>query len=157
MYYSTKYSSPIGQMLIIGDEKAICGVYFFNQKNFPSYMDYIENDDLTIFHDVKGWFNDYFNGLNPEINFKLKPKGSTFQLKVWKILSKIPYGETVTYGEIASEISPKMSPQAVGGAVSHNPIAVLIPCHRVVGANGKLTGYAAGLDKKVKLLKLESD
>lgn len=157
MYYSTKYSSPIGQMLIISDGKVICGLYFFNQKNFPSSMDYIENDDLTIFHDVKRWFNDYFNGLNPEINFKLKPKGSAFRLKVWKILSNIPYGETVTYGEIASEISPKMSPQAVGGAVSHNPIAVLIPCHRVVGANGKLIGYAAGLDKKIKLLKLESD
>jgi methylated-DNA-[protein]-cysteine S-methyltransferase len=93
--------------------------------------------------------------LNPKINFKLNPQGTEFRLKVWRILSRISYGETLTYGEIASMISGTMSAQAVGGAVGHNPIAILIPCHRVLGANGKLTGYAAGLDKKIELLKLE--
>ena len=144
-------------MLIISDGQAICGVWFYGQKHFPSLDDLTEKDDLTIFKRAKKWFDDYFSGLNPKIDFKLKPQGSDFRIRVWKILCEIPYGETLTYGEIASMISETMSAQAVGGAVGHNPIAVLIPCHRVLGANGKLTGYAAGIDKKIELLKLESD
>lgn len=156
MYYSTDYSSPIGEMLIVSDGEAICGVWFYNQKFFKNGItDAIENDDLPIFKKVKKWFDDYFNGKNPEINFKLNPLGSEFRLEVWKILSQIPYGETLTYGEIASEISNTMSAQAVGGAVGQNPISILIPCHRVLGADGKLTGYAGGLDKKIELLRLE--
>ena len=155
MLYSTDYSSPLGGMLIVSDGEAICGVWFYGQKHFPSFENLIEKDDLTIFSDVKDWFDDYFDGLNPEIDFKLKPQGSKFRIKVWRILSEIPYGETLTYGEIASKISPTMSAQAVGGAVGHNPIAILIPCHRVLGADGKLTGYAAGIDRKIKLLELE--
>lgn len=157
MFYSTDYFSPIGKMLIISDGQAICGVWFYGQKHFPSLDDLTEKDDLTIFKRAKKWFDDYFSGLNPKIDFKLKPQGSDFRIRVWKILCEIPYGETLTYGEIASMISETMSAQAVGGAVGHNPIAVLIPCHRVLGANGKLTGYAAGIDKKIELLKLESD
>jgi methylated-DNA-[protein]-cysteine S-methyltransferase len=157
MYFSTDYSSPIGEMLIASDGEAICGVWFYGQKHFPSTDNLTEDDGLDIFRDARKWLDDYFNCLNPEINFKLKPDGSEFRLKVWKILSRIPYGETRTYGEIAREISPKMSAQAVGGAVGHNPIAVLIPCHRVVGTDGKLTGYAAGIDRKIELLKLESE
>ena len=155
MLYSTDYSSPLGGMLIVSDGEAICGVWFYGQKHFPSFENLINNDDLAIFREVKDWFDDYFDGLNPEIDFKLKPQGSEFRLKVWRILSEIPYGETLTYGEIASKISPTMSAQAVGGAVGHNPIAILIPCHRVLGADGKLTGYAAGIDRKIKLLELE--
>lgn len=155
MYYSTKYSSPLGEMLIVSDGEAICGVWFYGQKHFPLFENLTENDDLAIFRDVKDWFDDYFDGLNPEIDFKLKPQGSEFRLKVWRILSEIPYGETLTYGEIASRLSPTMSAQAVGGAVGHNPLAILIPCHRVLGADGKLTGYAAGIDRKIKLLELE--
>ena len=155
MLYSTDYSSPLGGMLIVSDGEAICGVWFYGQKHFPSFENLIEKDDLAIFSDVKDWFDDYFDGLNPEIDFKLKPQGSKFRIKVWRILSEIPYGETLTYGEIASKISPTMSAQAVGGAVGHNPIAILIPCHRVLGADGKLTGYAAGIDRKIKLLELE--
>lgn len=154
MYYTT-YASPIGEMLIAGDGESICRVSFCGQKHLPSFDDFIRNDDLTIFKDVKKWFDDYFSGLNPKINFKLNPQGTEFRLKVWRILSGISYGETLTYGEIASMISETMSAQAVGGAVGHNPIAIMIPCHRVLGANGKLTGYAAGLDKKIELLKLE--
>ena len=155
MLYSTDYSSPLGEMLIASDGEAICGVWFYGQKHFPSFENLIENDNLPIFRQVKDWLDDYFEGLNPKIDFKLKPEGSKFRLKVWRILSEIPYGETLTYGEIASRISPTMSAQAVGGAVGHNPISILIPCHRVIGADRKLTGYAGGLDKKIELLKLE--
>jgi methylated-DNA-[protein]-cysteine S-methyltransferase len=153
--YSTDYTSPIGKMLIASDGEAICGVWFYGQKHFPSFDDLIRKDDLAIFKQVKRWFDDYFNGLNPEIDFKLKPQGTKFRLEVWRVLSGISYGETLTYGEIASRISPTMSAQAVGGAVGHNPISIIIPCHRVIGANGKLTGYAGGIDRKRKLLELE--
>lgn len=155
MMYSTNYSSPIGEMLIASDGEAICGVWFYGQRHFPSLDNAIKNDDLAIFQCVKEWFNDYFSGLNPKINFKLKPQGSRFRCKVWKILTQIPYGETLTYGEIARKISPTMSAQAVGGAVGRNPISILIPCHRVLGSDGKLTGYAGGIDKKLKLLEIE--
>ena len=153
--YATDYASPLGDMLIVSDGEAICGVWFYGQKHFPSFENLIQKDDLAVFCDVKDWFDDYFSGLNPKINFKLSAHGSEFQIKVWKILSQISYGETMTYGEIASRISPTMSAQAVGGAVGHNPISILIPCHRVLGAGGKLTGYAGGLDRKVELLRLE--
>ena len=155
MYFSTTYSSPLGELLIVSDGDAVCRVSFCGQKHFPSSENFMKNDDLAIFSDVKQWFDDYFNGLNPEITFNLKPEGSEFRIKVWKILCGIAYGETLTYGEIASEISPTMSAQAVGQAVGHNPIAILIPCHRVLGAKGKLTGYAGGIDRKMRLLDLE--
>lgn len=156
MYYSTDYDSPLGEMIIASDGEAVCGVWFKGQRHFNSSItDKMRDDDLAIFKKVKIWFDSYFRGENPEIDFELKPEGSEFRQKVWKMLSEIPYGETVTYGEIALEISPTMSAQAVGGAVGHNPIAILIPCHRVIGSNGKLTGYAGGLDRKIELLKLE--
>lgn len=157
MYYSTDYSSPLGKMLIVSDGEAICGLWFYGQKYFKSTIDenMVEMPDLTIFKKVVKWLDDYFNGLNPEIDFKLNPQGSEFRKKVWKILTEIPYGKTMTYGEIASQLSPTMSAQAVGGAVGHNPISILIPCHRVLGANGKLTGYAGGIERKIKLLELE--
>ncbi len=156
MYYSTNYLSPIGEMFFVSDGEAICGVWFCGQKHFMHNInETTQKDDLTIFKKLKKWFDDYFRGLNPEIDFKLKPQGSEFRQMVWQILSEIPYGKTLTYGEIASRISPTMSAQAVGGAVGHNPISILIPCHRVLGTNGKLTGYAGGLDRKVELLKLE--
>ncbi len=142
-------------MLIAGDGEAVCGVWFLGQKHFPSSDDFIKKDDLAIFKKVRQWLDDYFNGMNPEIDFELKPKGSDFRCKVWRILCEIPYGETLTYGEIASRISDTMSAQAVGGAVGHNPISILIPCHRVLGAGGKLTGYAGGIERKIELLKLE--
>ena len=155
--FSTNYDSPLGRMLIASDGEAICGLWFLGQKHFSSSIsdELFENDDLAIFVKVKGWLDDYFDGLNPKIDFKLRPDGSEFRLKVWRVLSEIPYGETVTYGEIAQMISPSMSAQAVGGAVSHNPISIIIPCHRVLGKNSQLTGYAGGLDKKIELLKIE--
>ena len=157
MYFSTNYSSPIGEIMIASDGEAVCGAWFLDQKHFKSTIDDVTvNDDLAIFKKVTRWFDDYFNGLNPEIDFKLRPDGSDFRKRVWKVLSEIPYGETLTYGEIASMISPEMSARAVGGAVGHNPIAILIPCHRVLGADGKLTGYAGGIDRKIQLLRLEN-
>lgn len=153
--YCTDYYSPIGEMLIASDGNTICGLWFYGQKHFPSTDEFIFKDDLDIFNNVKRWLDDYFDGLNPVINFNLNPKGSDFRCKVWQMLSQIPYGETLTYGEIASKISPTMSAQAVGGAVGHNPIAILIPCHRVLGSDGKLTGYAGGIDRKIRLLELE--
>lgn len=158
MYYSIDYDSPIGKLLIVSDGESVCGVWFYGQMHFMSTVDgeLVKNDDLVIFRKVREWFDDYFNGLNPKIDFELKPDGSEFRKKVWRILSDIPYGQTLTYGDIAGMISPTMSAQAVGGAVGHNPISILVPCHRVLGANGKLTGYAGGIDKKIELLKLEN-
>ena len=152
--YSTSYDSPLGEMVIASDGESVCGVWFSDTKSSISH-DLIQNDDLDIFKRAKMWLDRYFNGENPKIDFELKAEGSEFRIKVWKILSEIPYGETLTYGEIAKMISPTMSAQAVGGAVGHNPIAIMVPCHRVIGVNGKLTGYAGGIDKKIKLLELE--
>ena len=153
--YSTNYASPLGEMLIASDGEAVCGLWFSGQKHFPSSDDFIPKDDLAIFRKVRQWLDDYFNGMNPEIDFELKPDGSDFRLKVWRILCEIPYGETLTYGDIASRFSDTMSAQAIGGAVGHNPISIIIPCHRVLGAGGKLTGYAGGIERKIELLKLE--
>ena len=157
MLFSTDYDSPLGKVLIVSDGEAICGVWFYGQDHFLSSVEdeVIQKDDLAIFVKVKDWLDRYFNCENPKIDFELKPNGSEFRCKVWDRLLEIPYGKTVTYGEIAREISPTMSAQAVGGAVGHNPISILIPCHRVLGSNGKLTGYAGGIDRKMKLLKLE--
>lgn len=157
MYYSTDYSSPLGEMLLVSDGEAICGLWFYNQKYFKSTIDdeLIENNELDIFKKAIKWLDDYFNGLNPVIDFKLKPQGTEFRINVWKVLSEIPYGKTMTYGEIASQISPTMSAQAVGGAVGANPISIMIPCHRVIGVDGKLTGYSGGIERKIELLKLE--
>lgn len=151
--YSTKYSSPIGEISLLSDGENLCGLSFDSHKHD---VDSIENGDLEIFKKVIAWLDDYFDGKNPEIDFNLKVSGTDFRMRVWELLLEIPYGETVTYGEIASKISPTMSAQAVGGAVGANQIAIIIPCHRVMGKGNKLTGYAAGLDKKIGLLKIEN-
>lgn len=157
MLFSTDYSTPIGDILIVSDGEAICGIWFYGQKHFLSSLseEIVRRDDLAIFEKVKNWFDDYFNGLNPKIDFKIRPNGTDFRCRVWKMLLEIPYGETATYGEIASKLSDTMSPQAVGSAVGHNPVSILIPCHRVIGADGRLTGYAGGINRKMALLKLE--
>ncbi len=158
MQYSTNYESPLGEMMIVSDGESIKGIWFGGQKHFKSTADdeLILCDDLAIFNKVKQWLDDYFDGLNPIIDFRLNPDGTDFAKKVWKILSEIPYGETMTYGEIAARISPTMAARAVGGAVGRNPIAIVVPCHRVLGKNAGLTGYAAGIDKKIELLKIEN-
>ncbi len=163
IYYQTEYKSPLGDISICCDEQEnIVGLWFNGQKYFCNINGkIIRKDKLKIFNITKNWLDKYFKGENPDIkNIPLKLIGTDFQKKVWTILHKIPYGTTTTYGNIAKQIAKqnnitKMSAQAVGGAVGHNPIAIIIPCHRVIGKNGKLTGYAAGIDKKQKLLELE--
>lgn len=163
MYYKTNYISPLGNYTLVSDGKKLSGVWQEGQKYFADniHCDLIENDNLDIFHDTKKWLDLYFSGKKPDISLlSLAPEGNEFRQKVWQILCKIPYGEVTTYGRIADIIAKergqkRMSAQAVGGAVGHNPISIIIPCHRVVGANGSLTGYAGGINTKISLLKLE--
>lgn len=154
--YFAKYPSPIGEFLLLSDGSALTGLYMENEI-LPTG---IPNEDLPIFAQTGTWLDSYFRGENPSIGFQLAPKGTPFQQQVWQILLAIPYGQTRSYGDIAREMAmimgrEKMSAQAVGQAVGHNPISILIPCHRVVGAKGQLTGYAGGLDKKIWLLQHE--
>lgn len=158
MICTTCYDSPLGKLTLAGKNNKLIGLWIEGQKHFfRNFKDKIKkNDDLAIFRKTEKWLDSYFNGENPSIeNLDLNPQGTDFRLKVWKILEGIAYGEVVTYGDIAKKISYDMSSQAVGGAVGHNPISIIVPCHRVVGFDGKLTGYAGGLENKVKLLELE--
>ena len=153
MTFSTLYASPIGPLRLTSDGESLTGVSFSSQ--LPS-----ENPEagLAVFDDTRRWLDAYFLGNPWDIStLPLRPAGTEFQWKVWDILKTIPYGETTTYGAIAKMLSPTMSAQAVGGAVGKNPIAIIIPCHRVVGANGALTGYAGGLENKKWLLRHEEE
>ena len=164
MIYTTYYNSPIGKLLLASKENKLIGLWIEGQKYYLSGIEdeITKNDDEKILIETKKWLNRYFNGEKPCPNeLDLAPIGSKFRKNVWDILCKIPYGKVITYNDIAKEIAKKrkinkMSAQAVGGAVGHNPISIIIPCHRVVGTNGSLTGYAGGLDKKEYLLKLEN-
>lgn len=163
MQYIDFYKSPIGEMMLASDDVGLIGLWFVGKKYFASTLSPNEprqQKTLPIFDQTKKWLDLYFTGQNPNFTPTLSLKGSEFRLSVWKILTQIPYGEVTTYGDIAKQIArqrgvEKMSAQAVGGAVGHNPIAILVPCHRVVGTNGSLTGYGGGIDKKIELLKLE--
>lgn len=152
MFY-TEYDSPLGPLLLTSDGKTLTGLWMETQPRPP--IELLRDDDSPLFARVKGWLDDYFRGEIAEINFPLSPDGTDFQRQVWNILLTIPYGKTTTYGTIAKQIAPHMSAQAVGQAVGRNPISIIIPCHRVVGTNGKLTGYTGGLDKKIWLLRHE--
>lgn len=164
MIYTTYYNSPIGKLLLASKENKLIGLWTEGQKYYLSGIEeeFTKNDDEKILIETKKWLNRYFNGEKPCPNeLDLAPIGSKFRKNVWDILCKIPYGKVITYNDIAKEIAKKrkinkMSAQAVGGAVGHNPISIIIPCHRVVGTNGSLTGYAGGLDKKEYLLKFEN-
>ena len=160
-YYKTNYSSPLGIFTIASDGKNLVGLWLEGQKYFGGSIEdvMIENGRLEVFTQTKRWLDEYFGGQKPEISrLSLSPAGSEFRQRVWQILCTIPYGKVMTYGEIASILAKekgRMSAQAVGGAVGHNPISVIIPCHRVVGSNGSLTGYAGGIKTKIKLLEHE--
>lgn len=164
MLYKTNYISPIGNLSLCSDGESLIGLWTEKQTSFSSSIkeEITENASLQIFEDTKNWLERYFSKEKPSINeLKLNPGGSGFRKAVWKILCKIPYGEVTTYGEIAKRIAKqtnktKMSAQAIGGAVGHNPISIIIPCHRVIGTNGCLTGYAGGIDLKIKLLEHEN-
>ena len=163
MYYHSNYSSPIGQITLAGTDDKLIGLWMKDQKYFGGTLpeNSVENNHLALFDKTKKWLDKYFAGNNPEISeLPLHPIGNEFRQTVWSVLRQIPYGETITYKQIAqktAEILEKdsMSCQAVGGAVGHNPISVIIPCHRVVGTNGSLTGFSGGINKKIKLLELE--
>ena len=161
MQYISHYPSPIGNMLLAADEMGLTGLWFEGQKYFALDLDKEpEEKEIPLFEKVKQWLDIYFSGKEPDFTIPLHFTGTDFQNEVWEILCTIPYGCTMTYGEIAKQIAakkglPRMSAQAVGGAVGHNRISIIVPCHRVVGADGSLTGYAGGIEKKVKLLKLE--
>lgn len=155
------YESPLGGVLLAADEIGLTGLWFDGQKSFARGLpaDRVERETPALL-EAKRWLDIYFSGKEPDFTPPLHPIGSAFRQSVWEILLQIPYGKTTTYGEITRQLSEKMglsrmSAQAVGGAVGHNKIAIIIPCHRVVGTNGSLTGYAGGIDKKGKLLELE--
>ena len=163
MYYCT-YESKIGLLYLISDGKSLIGCYLEGQKYFPNNIDnYYLNEELSILVKSKDWLEKYFNGENPSIDeIPLNYIGTEFRKTVWEVLKDISYGELVTYKHIAKKIAKTkgletMSAQAVGGAVGHNPLLIFIPCHRVIGVDGSLTGYAAGLENKRFLLDLESD
>ena len=149
MDFCSYYNSPIGTLTLVSDGFTLTGLWMENQ-NHPEAF---HHPELPLFQTVTAWLDGYFAGKNPPVeSLPLSPAGTEFQHRVWDILLTIPYGRTLTYGEIAGMLDPSMSPQAVGGAVSRNPVSIIIPCHRVVGANRKLTGYAGGLERKKWLL-----
>ena len=161
MTYTYEYASPLGPMTMASDGERLTGLWFNGQKYFADTLTaQCQHKPLPIFGQTAEWLDCYFSGKVPGFPPALAPAGSQFRLDVWDILKTIPYGKTVTYKSIAAEIARRkgiasMSAQAVGGAVGHNPISIIIPCHRVVGCGGNLTGYAGGIDKKTRLLEIE--
>ena len=161
MTFIQHYDSPLGGILLAADEIGLTGLWFDGEKYFAVNLpdEHIEQE-TPILSEARCWLDIYFSGSEPDFIPPLHPVGSAFRQAVWEILLQIPYGQTTTYGKIAQQVAEKqgiarMSAQAVGGAVGHNEISIIIPCHRVVGTNGSLTGYAGGIHKKEKLLELE--
>lgn len=161
MTFLQHYNSSLGGILLAADEIGLTGLWFDGQKYFARDLpaEHVEQN-TPVLSEAKRWLDIYFTGREPDFTPPLHPTGSVFRQAVWEILLQIPYGQTTTYGEIARQLAaklglPRMSAQAVGGAVGHNEVSIIIPCHRVVGTSGSLTGYAGGIDKKVKLLELE--
>ena len=159
--YTSVYSSELGDILLAADEIGLTGLWFFGQSYFADTLPAEQiAQETPILAQAREWLDEYFSGKEPDFTPTLHPIGSPFRQAVWKLLLQIPYGQTTTYGEIARQLEklqnrPHMSAQAVGGAVGHNGISIINPCHRVVGTKGSLTGYAGGLDKKMALLELE--
>lgn len=156
-----EYNSPLGMITVASDGDYITGLWFNGQRHFGNALpENTEEKALPIFEDASRWLDIYFSGEEPDFLPPLRYDSTPFRKSVCNIMLKIPYGKTTTYGAIAEEIAKengieKMSAQAVGGAVGHNPISLMIPCHRVVGTSGSLTGYGGGIQRKVKLLQLE--
>lgn len=159
--FESRLHSPLGEVRLRSDGEALIGLWFVGQVNDAREISDLEiKNDLPIFGQVESWLESYFSGKQTSITIPLQPKGTSFQQRVWQILQEIPYGKTMTYGEIAQRIAKEkgvetFSAQAVGQAVGKNPISILIPCHRVLGKNGALTGYAGGVHRKEQLLQLE--
>ena len=163
MYYSARYTSPVGPLVLACDGEHLTGLWMEGQKYFGSPL--LETaqarEDHPVFVMARDWLDRYFSGARPvPSELPLSPAGGEFRQLVWRLLCQIPYGQTATYGALAQSAAAElgrthMSAQAVGGAVGHNPLSIIIPCHRVVGADGSLTGYAGGVEKKRKLLEWE--
>ncbi|PTL34254.1 6-O-methylguanine DNA methyltransferase [Prevotella sp. oral taxon 376] len=161
MDYISRYQSPLGGITLSSDGRFLTGLWFDGQKYFGSTLgaDYAERD-LPVFRQAAEWLDRYFEGRQPHLRPPLRLRGTEFQREVWNLLLAIPRGQTATYAAIARRVAdghglPRMSAQAVGGAVGRNPLSLIVPCHRVVGSDGSLTGYAGGLDRKRALLELE--
>ena len=164
MDFVSHYDSPLGGITLASDGDALVGLWFDGQRHYASTLARLheQRDDIPIFDQTRRWLDIYFSGSAPDFTPRLGMRGSDFRQKVWKILLSIPFGHTVTYGEIARQISKErglgtLSAQAVGGAVGHNSISLIIPCHRVIGTGGSLIGYAAGLVRKQHLLQMENN
>lgn len=161
MLYYKKVASPLGEITLRSDGEALTGLWFADDKHYGAKdIAGAAMADLDVFMQAEAWLAEYFAGREPKVSVPLKLQGSEFQMQVWRLLQDIPYGRLVTYGDIAKKIAAqkgvaRMSAQAVGGAVGHNPLCIIVPCHRVVGANGSLTGYGGGMWRKVYLLELE--
>lgn len=161
MIQTAFYDAPYGRYVMAAEDGALTGVWLEGQKYFPSGLPEPSDGEPEIFAHTRRWLDAYFAGRQPDVStLPMAPKGSAFAQSVWQLLLEIPYGQTVTYGQLAKELAKRrglehMSAQAVGGAVGHNPISIIIPCHRVLGAKNQLTGYAGGLEVKSFLLKLE--
>ena len=161
--YKTYYASPIGRILILTDANALLGLWLEDQKYFGAGYDLeqVQQGETEVSRRISAWLDAYFKGENPAIDeIPLAPQVTEFRSKVLTVLQKIPYGQTATYSDVFRELQTEYgkigSARAVGGAIGHNPISIIIPCHRIVGSDGKLTGYAGGLDKKSFLLELEA-
>ena len=157
MDYTSHYASPLGGITLASDGENLTGLWFDGQKHFAGTLDAEHREaSLAVFDQAARWLDVYFSGHAPDFTPPLRPKTTAFRRTVWETLPTIPYGHTATYGEIAARMGlPVASARAVGGAVGHNAISIIIPCHRVVGANGRLTGYAGGIERKRALLELE--
>ena len=163
MVYLHRTESPLGGITLAGDGETLCGLWFDGQKYFGAHLpaDCAEQM-LPVFAETERWLADYYSGKNPDFTPPLAPRGTAFQKSVWDVLLTIPCGQTRSYGEIAAQLAqtrglPHLSAQAVGGAVGRNPVSIIVPCHRVIGADGSLTGYAGGVERKRYLLQLEQN
>ena len=162
MIYTQHYESPLGGILLAADDTGLTGLWFEGQKYFARTLDTVHQEQETaVLSKARRWLDVYFGGQEPDFTPPLHPAGSAFQQEVWALLLQIPYGQTTTYGALAKQLAEinggkRVSAQAVGGAVGHNPVSIIVPCHRVVDSDGSLTGYAGGIEKKIRLLTLEN-
>ena len=162
MMYTLHYDSPLGGILLAADDVGLTGLWFDGERYFAEGLDPDHTAQKTpILQQAERWLEVYFSSREPGFTPPLHPMGSPFRQAVWELLLQIPYGQTTTYGALAKQLAEKnggkrVSAQAVGGAVGHNPVSIIVPCHRVVGSDGSLTGYAGGIEKKIRLLTLEN-
>ena len=158
MEYYDYYDSPLGQILLVASDAALTGLHFADEKYYPAIAaEWLRQPDAKIILRARKQLDDYFAGTRKQFDLPVDPAGTAFQRGVWRALQKIPYGVTANYGAVAKRIGKPSASRAVGAANGRNPISIVIPCHRVIGTNGDLTGYAGGIDRKAALLRLEAN